>query len=350
MTMNVWKLGLIAALCCTVFGFGCRTEKPVPPPVPPITGEMERSAADFAAAWQSDECRGVLLCEADFRFYTGRWDVLLTRIGKLGVNRLYVQIPSFAVWEDFEFRQAFQALVVAASERQVAVEAYLQQFDFMPERYGSVLTRKRAGDKNPLLDIARELVHFQQKLPGDVRLAGVTLRCSVDRFTRQCVKMPANALFFWSDDAYGTAKDNDGLMREWFEHLEGFRKVLDNAMPLTVAVPAFYHERAAAKDLSCGTIQDFLAAADQVIVCGMGSRPSAFAASLAEELRSAGEEDAKRVICGVEMASHISENGDALRRRDWADFVRIITFLKKENASGGFVMMPWSNLELLWER
>ena len=125
--MNIWKLGSIAAVCSMIIFAGCRSEVVPPPPVPPVTEQMERSAAELTAAWQKETCRGIVLGAADFRFYSSRGEVLLDRLGKLGVNRLYVTIPSVEEWEVFEFQQAFQALLTAAAPRQLAVEAYLEQ-------------------------------------------------------------------------------------------------------------------------------------------------------------------------------------------------------------------------------
>ena len=44
----------------------------------------------------------------------------------------------------------------------------------------------------------------------------------------------------------------------------------------------------------------------------------------------------------------------ALRRRDWADFVRIVEYLRERAqvlpAFGGMAIAPWNSLELLWEK
>ncbi len=324
-----------------------------------ITDSMKQNSKKLDSVMRQLPVRGVVLPANGVRYY-GSPDaakILAERLASLGINRLYLEIERPGFWGSYDFESTAN-ICRAAFSRKIACEAVLFQKDYMQNRKGSVLLRK-FGEEKVLVSALRKIAERNRKNPLNASFSGVTIVPQIHTFTLASKELPSNAMYLWSENAYGKGRDNDLLMRQTFEELKECRKVIEttgagklNYLPLSVAVPAFYHDRAAKGDLSCGKITDFLAIAHQVIVIGEGSKPSEFGASFNAELKAASKYK-ERVIMGLNLAPHSVGTRNNLRRRDWADLAKITNYLimrgGKYDAFGGMVFMPWHTLELLWE-
>ncbi len=337
--------GLAVALALA----GCAGREQPLPPVPEINQSMRAQGAAFAAALGEMPVRGTVLYPAVWEFYRTRPEKLVERVQALGLNRIYLVLSSTDELRS-ERGEQLAALAGRAAAADVDCELLLQQRDYVPRRSGNVFQRK-FGVPRPLHEAAVQIGRFLSG-PG-ARFSGVTVAAEIHLFTLASPELPSNALYLWSEKAYGAGRDNDILMRQLLADLKDFRQTLGAVHRFTVAVPDFYHDRAMRGDLGCGRIGDFLAFSDFVMVIGTGSRPTDYADSVQEELKAAGDRPGS-VLMGVYLAAHSSENRVALRRRDWADFVRIVEYLREraqvQPAFGGMAIAPWSSLELLWEK
>ncbi len=236
-----------------------------------------------------------------------------------------------------------------AAQRSIGCEVALPQSKFVQRRSGNVFQRE-FGEERPLFAAVEALRGFNDSLDDGARLAGVTILAEMHRFNLASPELPSNALYLWGDQSYGVGRDNDILMKRMLDDFRLCKELAGAKLPLTLAVPAFYHERAAAGDLSCGKISDFLAVADRVVVFGHGSRPTDFLESVTTELK---EGAAKKILIGVNLAGHASSNNIELRRRDWDDMAKIAEFLstraRRYPSFDGLVLGPFKTLELLWE-
>ncbi len=318
-------------------------------PVPPLTELMKTRAEEFRASLAADPIRGTILSENDLMFFAGRPVLLTERLALLGMNRIYVMADSTAIFEN-ESGAALEELVYAAANQKIGVEVVFPQGKFVQMRSGNVFQRKY-GEERPLFAAAEAARKFNDSLEDDAKLAGVGVIAEMHTFTLASPELPSNALYLWGDKSYGIGHDNDVLMQQMLVDFAHFRKLAGPDLPLTLAIPAFYHERAVAGDLSCGKVADFLAIADRVAVIGYGSRPTEFLESVTSELASAGSE--KRLLIGVNVAGHTSAHSAELRRRDWNDMAKIAAFLagraRRYPAFDGLVLGPYKTLELLWE-
>lgn len=342
------KYAVIGSLAVLLLA-GCSTREGGLPLHRDIDAGMEKRGAALSAVVGDFPIRGVLLPENGMKYYVDRAPFLIQQMESLGLNRLYVEVASLGFFSDGNLAQ-LEEICRAASERGVVCEAVLFQRNYVQRRYGSVWSRK-FGVENPLLEAVRKLRKYNEGQDAAAQLAGVTIAPEIHFFTLASPELPSNALYLWSENAYGPGRDNDLLMRRTLDQLRECRAEL-GVMPMSVAVPAFYHDRAAKGDLTCGLISDFLALADRVIVLGEGAKPSEFGASFDAELKFAGNAR-QRVVMGLNLSAHTVGAKNALRRRDWADFVKITRYLAsrgaKYDAFGGMVFMPWASLELLWE-
>ncbi len=353
--MKLWKRILLTAAAVAALGSGgCWTSSETPPPrLIPIGDAMRERAGELKTAWQSFPVRGTVVTAATRRFYRGRDESLFERLSALCVNRLYLELEDRDDLDDLIDSGRLAEIVRAAGEAEIGVEPLLIQRRFMPERYGSVIQRYYQGKSQPLPEAVERILQYNDEAAPEARLAGVAVAASPHTFRRGDDHLPANLLYLWSEDRYGAGGDNDQLLHEWFQLLATVAEQTESRLPLTAAFPAFYRSRAAAGDLSIGSVTDFLGWCDRAWVIGSGTRPSQLLDSLLAALDDAGTGD-RRVICGVELAAHLSEESGALRRRDWQDLLRSLKTLSErigENpAAAGIVLDSWDRLEWLWEQ
>ncbi len=337
-------LTVLGAAVAIGFGAaGCAT----PPEIPltPISPEMRERAAAMREALAPLPLHGVALMPEAAMLYHDREEALVERLKLLGYNRLYLVIKDVDM-----LNEDFTDMVTTARRSGLECEILAPQRFFMPQRTGNVVQRKWS-DPDPLQTVAGKIRKFNAALPDDAKLGGVTVSSDIHIYTLKSEVLPSNIIYLWGDNSYGIGRDNDILIRQQLVKLSRFRDTVGTGLPLTVIIPDFYHDRTVAGDLSCGKVTDFLKVASRVVVNGAGGRPTEFSESIKQELQSA---DAPgRVLIGVNLAGHSSEMKMTLRRRDWADFVKIIGYLSRTGhtypACGGMLAGPYRAIELLWE-
>lgn len=339
-----WVVALLALLAA-----GCRSER-VEPKFPPVTERMTELAGNFAETVAKLPVRAVELDAASFLYCNGFFAPLLDRIALLRFDRIFLLLESADFLDDH--REDLNAFIALASARGIETEFLLPQRKFIADRYANVWIRK-FGSGDILTPMAEKINAFAAALSPTSRFGGAGVKAEIHVFTVASPELPPNALYVWSGNAYGIGRENDLLMRGLMKDLLKFRQALAPELSFTVAVPDFYHDRAVAGDLSRGTVNDFLAVAQRVVVYGSGRLPSDFARSMRTEFQSAEAADG-RVLMGVDLVAHSMESRVALRRRDWADLLNILQYLEGElgggRSFGGALLGPWRNLEMLWER
>ena len=352
--MKRWNRMLLTAAAAVTFGIGgcCSSETP-PPRLIPIGDAMRERAGEMKAAWEAFPIRGTVVTAVTRRFYRGRDESLFERLSALGVNRIYLELDDRDDLDDLIDSGRLAEIVRAAGEVQIGVELLLIQRRFMPERYGSVIERYYQGKSQPLTEAVERILRYNDEAAPEEQLAGVAVAASPHTFRRGDDHLPANLLYLWSEDRYGAGGDNDQLLHEWFRLLASVAEQTESRLPLTAAFPAFYRSRAAAGDLSIGSVTDFLGWSDRAWVIGSGTRPSQLLDSLLASLDDAATGE-QRVLCGVELAAHLSEESGALRRRDWQDLLRSLKTLsermRENRTAAGIVLDSWDRLEWLWEQ
>ncbi len=343
-SLTVYALSLLTVIAAA----GCSSANSTPEIAYRLEPQMVKRGKMLDKAMNSQPVRGTVLGSKGLEFYAAHAPVLIQRLKTLGINRIYVEISPEELFDNG--LALLTGLAEAAKADNIGCEALLMQKDYVQCNTGRVWKRK-FGSREPLLDAMRKLRKLYDAMSPEERFSGVTVVSQIHLFTLAGSVLPSNAIYLWSDEAYGPGRDNDLLLRQNISLLKECRRTAGN-IPFAVAIPSFYHERAVKKELTCGKVTDFLAIADKVLIMGEGSKPTEFANSFNNEFKAAAKYS-KRVIMGVNLAAHTAGSKDAIRKRDWQDFVNIVGFLTRhgENypAFGGMVFIPWNSLESLYE-
>jgi len=336
-------------LFCAVLALltaGCRTKDvevfELPPNASPET--IKERATQLAETMQQAKSRGIVVRGSMADTLTDKKTrEILDNISRCGFNRVYIEIDSPRLIRNDKFKK----FIAAATDAKLRVELMLFQRNYVYHRVDSALRNWFVGHE-VLAEAAKEFSDFNQSLPQGKRISGITVVMEVHTFTLTNPDRPKDLLYSWSEKTYGIDNENDHVMRLAFAELREVKKQLDN-LPLTVAIPDFYHEKAKDKQLSCGTINDFLEIADKVIVVNSGNKAKEAAEVVDNELSDANQ--AKRILVGVNLAEHTSVENGALRRRDWQDFCKISAYLNKKwgeyPSYGGIVIGPWILIDSL---
>ena len=333
---------LFALLLC-----GCSTpeRKPFPLVDPPRAAESEtlkaRTARFRKFAGEFETC-GIGIYPSAFEYrYTN--SEVLERIKALGFNRVYCYITS-----ETELDEHLTEFLTLASKSALPVEIVVMQKDYYRKYRTNQLIRPLIKQYPTLLQTVQKIIEFQSELPENVKISGITVAVEPHQFNTSHTERSTGLLFSWKENAYGIGRDNDMLMRDTFEQLKKIR-ALPGMPHFTVAFPDFYHEKAAEKLLSAGTVSDFQQLADKVILVNSGNLPSQLATGVENELKAAAP--GSKVLISIPLAHHVSENSGGLRRRDWNDFMHALNYsadkFKKHRSFGGIIISPLALVEFL---
>ena len=316
---------------------------PVMVPELMASGEVRAARAEeFRKLTAGIAVRGVGLFPRAFRIIPD--EELLDRISALGFNRIYCYISS-----EKQLDEEFRDFISRAAKRGIAVEAVLNQRDFYCRATGNRIIRFFRPSYLRLDEAAEGLAEFNEELPRDARLAGVTVITEPHLFTPTNPDTPPDSLYYWSEDTFGPDLDNAMLMRQSLDMLKAAAQK-SPGLPLTVGVADFYHELAVAGKLPLGKVSDFCAISPRIMLLDSGNKPSQAADVVENEL--AAIPAGSTAMVGINLAGHTSVDSGSLRRRDWNDLMRGMKYLlgrfREHRAFEGFVIAPFSALEFLY--
>ncbi len=273
---------------------------------------------------------------------------MLRALQACGFNRLAVTVDRLSAFEEPDEDDALLVLLNAAAECEVPVELVLRQKDFVRQFRGNAFLRLFRSETANLPEAARLAAKFIADQEEAVRPVGVTVVVEPHLFTAGAPGRPQGELFAWSEKSYGTGFDNDHLMATALGELSESVEAL-SPLPVTAGIADFYQEKAAAGELSCGSVEDFLKITPRIVVYNSGNKPSELLKTVENELAAATEEDS--VLVAVTIAPHTAITSGALRRRDWRDLTRAVNYAIEKwqacPAFGGMALGPFPLIELL---
>ena len=261
---------------------------------------------------------------------------MMKLVKELGFNRIFCHITS-----ETELSDDLKELLAAASKAGLPVELTLRQGDFKHRFRGNALVRTFLPQFRTLPDLARDIVEFNNALPAQCRLAGVTVRFEPHllSYANSADKIPG-LLYIWNNSSFGPGLDNDKLVKLCIVQLQQMKANL-KGLPLSVELPDFYPRWVKEGKLSTGRARDFKAVGRVMIQCS-GNLPSELVSFSSEAF--AGE---KKMSAVIPLAGHTSIRSGALRRRNWNDLTAAVGFFvnstRKQNCSG-VVLRPLSEL------
>ncbi len=336
---------LLAACFCG----GCsvtpmRETETARPPLRRTTPEVAaRRAAELQNLLAEVKIRGVGLRMPSFgaeRYPVAR---LIQKVKELGFNRLYCGISSEA-----ELDGRLEELIVEAARSGIGTELLIRQGYFFKRHLGNEIVRIFRPHYTTLPKLARKIAGFNASLPENARLTGVTAVCEPHVFTgERRSQHPSDLVYRWRPTSFGPGLDNDRMMTLSLELMRKVKRELGN-LPFTMAFPDFYNELVKEKKLSCGSVADFAALSETVMIRGFGNKPSRAYARLADELAELPKDH--RALVAINLADHTSVQSGALRRRDWNDFLRAMRYLLRHcrgTPCVGVVIAPLIEIEFM---
>lgn len=161
----------------------------------------------------------------------------------------------------------------------------------------------------------------------------------------------SRGLYSWNDTTYGIGGDNDHLLKQSLKLVSDIRRQF-RSKPLSLVIPAFYHARAAAGELSVGKITDFLPLADQLVVTAEGEE--AGLGTLRPQLAEAASLGRQLVVC-LSAGNHFSgRRFNPSGEETFAGFMsRLSTGLnniRNVPGFGGIALLDFRGLEVLLEK
>lgn len=325
---------------------GCSTppRQVMPAVKPPHTAESAVGTArinQFRTITGNFKTRGIGVYPEAFR---GRYTPaeIAERIRTLGFNRAYCYISSETALDEH-----LTGVLMELGKRSIPAEIVVFQRDYYRKNHANRLLRPFLCQYPTLQLAVQKIIGFNNDLPENVKkISGVTIIAGAHDFTTGNVERSHGQLYAWAEERYGIGRDNDMLMRQFFAELKEI-SAFENLPPLTVAIPDFYHDKAANGELSCGTVADF-AKFGRVMVINHGNVASQLVKRAENELKSAGKQP---LLVAVNLNAHVAEKTGGLRRRDWNDFCRALDYAGKKFAAypgfDGMVVSPLALIEFL---
>lgn len=325
---------------------GCSTppRQVMPGVVPPHTAESAVGIArskQFRALTANFKVRGIGVYPEAFRErYTP--SEVVERIRDLGFNRAYCYISTETALDDH-----LTGVLRELGKHSIPAEIVVFQRDYYRKNHANQLIRPLLFQYPTLKKAVQKVIDFNNALPEDVKkISGLTIIAGAHDFTTANVERSHGQLYAWADDRYGIGRDNDMLIRKFFDELKAIA-AFEALPPLTIGIPDFYHDKAVNGELSCGTVADF-AKFGKVMVINHGNVATQLVKRAENELRSAGNQP---LLIAVNLNNHTAQKDGGLRRRDWNDFCRALDYAgKKFTAYSGFdgvVVSPLALIEFL---
>lgn len=340
--INLWLLSGAVLWC----GYGCSTppRQVMPGVVPPHTAESAVSAGrikQFRKITGNFKVRGVGLYPEAFRDRYTPAEVA-ERVKSLGFNRAYCYITTETALDEH-----LTGVLNELGKRSIPAEIVVFQRDYYRKNHGNQLIRPFLFQYPTLKKAVQEIIDFNDGLPEEVKkISGITIIAGAHDFTTGNVERSHGQLYAWAENRYGIGRDNDMLMRQFFDELKAI-SAFENLPPLTIGIPDFYHDKAMNKELSCGTVADF-AKFGKVMVINHGNVATQLVKRAADELKFSGKQP---LLIAINLNNHTAQKEGGLRRRDWNDFCRALAYAGKNFAAypsfEGMVTSPLALIEFL---
>lgn len=297
---------------------------------------IERRAAALRQVLSPLKVRGAGVSLSAYAHHQFPAPVIMDLIKKMGFNRIYCSISS-----ESELSEDLEQLLTSAASAGIPVELMIRQGDFKHRFRGNALVRCFLPQFRQLPELAEDIADFNDSLPANAKLAGVTVRFEPHLFTHTNGAAEIPGLhYLWSSTTFGKGLDNDKLVELSMEQFKKMKKKLGK-LPLSIELPDFYPIWVREGKLTSGSVKDLAAIGSVMIQCS-GNLPS----QLVSRSRDAMKEG-KNMQAVIPVASHTSVHSGALRRRDWNDLVRALGYFvnssRKTNCSG-VVIRPLSEL------
>lgn len=304
---------------------------------------LEQRTAELAKTLEPCKIRGLEFRPEELRErHLNTPEAFLNTVRAFGFNRLYLLLETPEALEIEGLEELLEACHVAG----IPVEAVLPESAYVLGHRGNMFQQMFFSAGTSLDEMPDILRRFESK---GFRFAGITVLAQPHLFTRNNADRPKELVFAWDEDTFGPGFDNDMLIGITLEKLKNFAGRLGDT-PLTVGIPDFYEELVMEKKVTRGSAADFAGVASKVMIRNAGNKPSEILDVVRNELAAAAPDS---LLVAIPLAEHTSITSGALRRRNWADYVRSLGLAVAEwrgvPAFGGIVLGPFSEIETLFQ-
>lgn len=301
--------------------------------VPEKTPEMRRRAEEFSRTLSQTPERFAVLGRPGVDIYRSRYEALVDAIRSLGFNGVLCRISGLDGLEDAE------DFIKVASKAGLKVKLLFREGDY---------NRKQSGEWHRFRKLGTALRRFNRALPEHAKLAGAVFAVEPHLYSKGNYYRPPDLLYAWDGRNYGIGGDNDMLVRYGLEQLVQIKNDLEGEVPMTVSLSSSLIDDAQKGLVSAGAVKDILKLGEENLIYTAGSKPSEAERNFA----AAASFLPGKPLIAVNLAHHVSEDGKSLRRRDWNDLNRALSYLMQKHSGNirGVAIGPFIALATLWER
>jgi hypothetical protein len=202
-----------------------------------------------------------------------------------------------------------------------------------------------SSDQNMLNVRLKALAEFNK---GPAKFAGVILEAKPHLLDGGESQPPVGSLYQWSHKSYGIGLDNDILMTRMFDNIAGTHEI--ETLPFGFLTSPEYSDKAQAKKLRKGHVNDFLKHGGMVILESFSSSQAEAFRLGASELRSTGKPRSIILgVCTVPQTTSSDIREIVLNAKGWKYFVNSLAKLVKSSAKyktfGGLYFYDFAGIE-----
>ncbi len=304
-----------------------------------ITEKMKENAEQYRqSTYRGDGGRnGVYVYSKSVNMYNEHPEQLAARIAVLGFNDVYLS---------------------PGKEQITGATPWLRTFIATLKGYGIQTHALRIADNSIYVNEAKvetevELIKtYNNAVAPDERFYGIA--ADLEPHTCKGSSKPAALTYEWnSQTGYGVGGANDKLLQLTLERLQKAKGLMTKQAPqLSEAVSYNFQIQANANKLSYGTMPQFLASCDWVVLMSyLGNKEDIWSKS--EPSLAAAKEKPQSVSVCVKTAVN-NDEGDGLQPKGWQYLLETARYImEKGKAYGsfrGFDVFNYEGLESMWEK
>ena len=274
--------------------------------------------------------------------------LLTERLKKLGFNRVF-----FTLTPGDGLDEMLTGFIAQCSRSGIAVYGHIRQTDAVYKPSNNLFLRKFFDEPVTLASVTAEFAGQNRELPPEQQLKGFVLDMAPHLFTTSTPFRPSGCPYSWGRERFGKGLDNEQLMAFSHNEVENAARAVA-PLPVMVQIPDFYHRLVKSGKLSAGTLLKFTGKGKvprELVILNSGNKPSELFNRVKEELKDTPQNIP--VLVAVNLAPHTAITKGELRRRNWNDLVRSISYAAGKFQSSrnfsGLVLAPCNRIELLLE-
>ena len=343
------KFYLSAPLFALFLVCGCSSTESVKVPVKAAkeSPQLEQRADALKKKISHFAVRGIVLDTNSIRYRN--MEQTVERLRKMGFNRVLFGL------QEGDLAYGSDATEFFGLCRRAGIDVYglLRQTDAVYKPSNNLFMRKFFDEKVTLAGVTAGFAKQNRFLSEEKRLKGFVLSMTPHLFNSSDPARPSGCPYSWGDSRFGTGLDNESLICFSIREVEEAVRAAA-PLPVMVQIPDSYYGFVNAGKLPKGLLDRFALSGEkkrELILLNSGNKPSELFKRVESGLKEVPGEIP--LLTAVNLAPHTAVVKGELRRRDWNDMVRSISYAvtkyRGHRKMTGLILGPFDRLELLLE-